>query len=314
MKYISLALLAFAIGCGKQSNSSSTGSSQPASPAGGAASKDTPKEAAKSSPEQTAEQIKLSQNKLRQIGLGLFNQQDTYGGMFINMVMLPKTQANQSPKGKGPGPKDKEPESKEKEPGPKGKEPESKDKGPGKTAKDLGVNDGLSWRVSILPFIGEEKLFKKFNLEEPWDSEHNKKLLDEMPKNYEPVNGVGAEKGHTFYRMFDVFGAPHAFPRIPSSFPDGAATTILIIEAGEAVPWTKPEMIPYDAKKPLPKLGALFNGDFNILTADGMPHFIPKTIPEKELRALITPAGADTVTWELGPGQIQVTTPPSKKK
>ena len=40
-----------------------------------------------------------------------------------------------------------------------------------KTGKPL-----LSWRVAILPFLEENALYKQFHLDEPWDSEHNKKL------------------------------------------------------------------------------------------------------------------------------------------
>lgn len=39
----------------------------------------------------------------------------------------------------------------------------------------------LSWRVHILPFLDEQELYEKFKLDEPWDSEHNKKLLAEIP-------------------------------------------------------------------------------------------------------------------------------------
>ncbi|MCH7725943.1 MAG: hypothetical protein IH991_05605, partial [Planctomycetes bacterium] len=42
----------------------------------------------------------------------------------------------------------------------------------------------LSWRVMLLPFLGaaEEDLYRHFYLDEPWDSEKNKKLLDSMPE------------------------------------------------------------------------------------------------------------------------------------
>src|SRR5262249_48305784 len=40
----------------------------------------------------------------------------------------------------------------------------------------------LSWRVLILPYIEQEALYKKFKLDEPWDSKHNIKLLGDMPK------------------------------------------------------------------------------------------------------------------------------------
>src|SRR5262245_28627875 len=39
----------------------------------------------------------------------------------------------------------------------------------------------LSWRVQILPFVGEGELYKEFHLDEPWDSEHNRRFVDRMP-------------------------------------------------------------------------------------------------------------------------------------
>ena len=40
-----------------------------------------------------------------------------------------------------------------------------------------------SWRVLILPFLGEKeaKLFKQYKMNEPWNGPHNKKLLSKMP-------------------------------------------------------------------------------------------------------------------------------------
>src|ERR1044071_8451352 len=54
----------------------------------------------------------------------------------------------------------------------------------------------LSWRVAILPWLEQNTLHKQFNLNEPWDSEHNKKLLASMPRYY------GAEGTETHYRVF----------------------------------------------------------------------------------------------------------------
>src|SRR5688500_14843053 len=52
----------------------------------------------------------------------------------------------------------------------------------------------LSWRVQILPFAEQEALYKQFKLDEPWDSEHNKKLIGRMPALYAPVR-VKADRG-----------------------------------------------------------------------------------------------------------------------
>ena len=42
----------------------------------------------------------------------------------------------------------------------------------------------LSWRVALLPYLEHEGLYREFKLNEPWDSEHNKKLIGRMPKVY----------------------------------------------------------------------------------------------------------------------------------
>ena len=39
----------------------------------------------------------------------------------------------------------------------------------------------LSWRVYLLPFLGNLPLFQEFHLDEAWDSPHNKKLIAQMP-------------------------------------------------------------------------------------------------------------------------------------
>src|SRR5437773_109335 len=66
----------------------------------------------------------------------------------------------------------------------------------GKDGKPL-----LSWRVALLPYLEKGNLYREFKLDEPWDSPHNLKLLDKMPKVYAPVAG-DAKEYWTFYRVF----------------------------------------------------------------------------------------------------------------
>jgi len=148
----------------------------------------------------------------------------------------------------------------------------------------------LSWRVAVLPYVGQKKLYEQFNLDEPWDSTHNKKLLAKMPDVF-AVGDAAKQKGATYYQVFT--GKATAFDgkkglRIPNDFPDGTSNTILIIEAKDAVPWTKPADLPYDAKKPLPKLGGLFKDGFHAALADGSVRFIRRTISARTLRDAIT--------------------------
>jgi prepilin-type processing-associated H-X9-DG protein len=153
----------------------------------------------------------------------------------------------------------------------------------GKDGKPL-----LSWRVLILPFVGEDELYKEFHLDEPWDSEHNKKLLAKMPKVYAHPGQKGAGMTHYqgFYGKGAVFEGKNGL-RFPAEFPDGTSNTIMIVEAANAVPWTKPADLPYVPDKPLPKLGGLSPGGFNAAFCDGSVHFLKTTIKPMTLHLLI---------------------------
>jgi RNA polymerase sigma factor (sigma-70 family) len=153
----------------------------------------------------------------------------------------------------------------------------------------------LSWRVAILPFIFQDQLYRSFKLDEPWDSEHNKKLLARMPRTYAAL-GVKTKTPHsTFYRVF--VGPGTAFEgkegHAVREFTDGTSNTLLAVEAGEAVPWTKPEELSYDANKALPKLGGVLGGDFNVLLADGSTRFVRRGFNERVFRDILTRSGGE---------------------
>jgi hypothetical protein len=157
----------------------------------------------------------------------------------------------------------------------------------------------LSWRVTILPYLEQNELYKEFKLDEPWDSEHNKKLIKLMPKTY-MLPSAPTKEGETYYRIF--YGKDAGFDLIQplkfSSFTDGLSNTMLVFEADESTPWTKPDDFEYDAEKPLPKMGKYSNGGFNILIGDGSVRWINPTITEKNLRALITRNGGEIVDFD----------------
>ena len=154
----------------------------------------------------------------------------------------------------------------------------------------------LSWRVLLLPYLEHDALFKEFKLDESWDSTHNKKLIEKMPKVYTPVRGK-AGKGETFYRGFTgpstIFeaGKELKFQHIT----DGTSNTILCVEAEKSVPWTKPDDLPFDPKKDeLPKVGgAMFEAGFNCLICDGSVRFVKKDVAKDTLKAMITRDGGE---------------------
>jgi hypothetical protein len=185
---------------------------------------------------------------------------------------------------------------------------------------------GLSWRVGLLPQIGESELYRQFKFDEAWDSEHNKKLIEKMPEVFKAPRG-GAPAGHTFYRVFLTRPERNTFPR---PFPhtaylppmteaqvkakyaeggpklvllapvgpvvvDGTINTLFLVEAAEAVPWTKPDELVYDEDQPLPKLGGVYDDGFFAVSMAGAVVFVPAGTADQTLRALITSNVGDAI-------------------
>jgi RNA polymerase sigma factor (sigma-70 family) len=214
----------------------------------------------------------------------------------------------------------------------------------------------LSWRVLILPYIEQQALYKEFHLDEPWDSPHNKKLLDRMPKTY-LVPGQ-KEKTATYYQVFvgesTIFERPKVGATGGGSTPgglggaagggagaagpgsggassqpvgtppggggdaqaggaattaadnggvqrglrisdiiDGTSNTLLVVEGGSPLPWTKPEDLPYAATGKLPALGGAFKDVIHAAWADGSVSALRKNFDETAMRAAITRNGGE---------------------
>ncbi len=162
---------------------------------------------------------------------------------------------------------------------------------PEATGNGANGKGGLSWRVALLPELGEADLHSQFKRDEPWNSPHNMKLLDRMPKVYASPCG-NAPAGHTFYQVFTGPNTP--FPPGQRfrfiNFTDGTANTFLVVEGGNAVPWTKPEDMPFDRKGPLPALGGMFPDGFHAVMGSGEVRFIRRPLYGDDLlRNLIDP-------------------------
>lgn len=157
----------------------------------------------------------------------------------------------------------------------------------------------LSWRVHILPFLECEPLYEQFHLDEPWDSEHNRKLIDQMPAVYRCPASKLREKGRASYVV--AVGEGTVFPGregVPiKEIKDGTSNTILAVEVDDehAVIWTKPDDLPFDPKNPGKGLGGLFEGGFSAAFCDGSVRFLSKEMDPKVLRALLTRAGGEVV-------------------
>jgi serine/threonine protein kinase len=165
----------------------------------------------------------------------------------------------------------------------------------------------LSWRVAVLPYLDQMVLYRRFRLEESWDSPHNQALLKYMPLVFmPPEDRPSSEPYTTYYQVFVGTNGPvgplfEPSPRFQArragGCPDGLSGTLLIVEGGTAVPWTKPEDLPYDPDKPLPPLGGVFKDGTVATFADGFTRFLTRDLDEETIRAVITRNGGEPVEW-----------------
>lgn len=107
----------------------------------------------------------------------------------------------------------------------------------------------VSWRVLLLDII-DRSLFKDYNVNEPWDSLANSKLISRMPSCFLcPASGNLRNAGMTNYFMITgngtLFGANEF---MQSKKPPGELDSkLMIVEAvGSAIPWTKPDDLSID--------------------------------------------------------------------
>ena len=149
----------------------------------------------------------------------------------------------------------------------------------------------LSWRVAILPFIEEDALYRQFKLDEPWDSENNKKLIEKMPKLFGSITKPG-KPGYTHLQM--VVGPTAMQPgAVLQNIKDGTSQTIALVEAAEPVIWTKPDDVMVTGKEAPKELrkrfGGQFAGGFFVALWDGSVRFIPDTFGDQTIVLALNP-------------------------
>jgi hypothetical protein len=173
----------------------------------------------------------------------------------------------------------------------------------------------LSWRVAILPYLGQKELYDQFKLDEPWDSAHNKSLIARLPPALASPH-LGNEliaQGKTSY-LVPLSKAPPAVAVIEKDDPkapvkhgkdemifdlpqgttfarilDGSSNTILVVEVhrDSAVIWTKPDDLVIDVQDPLKALKGQPSNGFSAALADGSVRFISNSVDLKLLLNLL---------------------------
>ncbi|HWL10726.1 MAG TPA: DUF1559 domain-containing protein, partial [Planctomicrobium sp.] len=152
-----------------------------------------------------------------------------------------------------------------------------------------------SWRVLLLPYLDNEKLYKEFHLDEPWDSEHNLTLIPKMPGSYH-IDWkwvVDVPPHHTVYRVFYGPGTLFEGGISLKDCPDGLDSTLLLVEAGDPIPWSMPEDFKYHPDRPI-HLQGIFHKRTRGITLEGGYKYLPDDLPQSTLHALVTRNGGET--------------------
>ncbi len=184
-----------------------------------------------------------------------------------------------------------------------------------------------SWRVLLLPYLEQVKLYNAYRFDEPWDGPNNRKLLDQMPDIYHEPAYPGAKGHDTNYAV--VVGQDTVFPpqgltmtqppNIPDRGPgargmaditDGTSNTIGVVPVSpeKKIPWTKPEDLAFpenDPKAGVPE-GITWPYEVDgpagkvklapVLFLDGSVRTISEKVHALVLRAALTSRGGEVIS------------------
>ncbi|MEM8865942.1 MAG: DUF1559 domain-containing protein [Planctomycetota bacterium] len=170
-----------------------------------------------------------------------------------------------------------------------------------------------SWRTAILPYTDDISLHQAIDYTQPWDSTANAQHTSSIVDVYQCPSCRSSLASITNY--FAVIGERTMWPtegsRSLKNVPDGAATTILLMEASPAVPWAKPEDLTFDealkllTSQVVPDENgghAINDGYFykprtvrNVAMADGSVYGLPGNLPVETATGLLTADGGEKI-------------------
>ncbi len=159
----------------------------------------------------------------------------------------------------------------------------------------------LSWRVLLLPYLQEGNLYKQFHLDEPWDSPHNKKLIERMPAAFRSPASKAPANTTTYLVPVGPGSLFEGNKGVPiREIRDGTSNTLMLVEANDdqAVIWTKPDDFEYDQQDPMCGLIGSYPDGFLAGLADGSVRFVRSSVDPTVLKAFFTHNGGEKVSLE----------------
>ena len=183
---------------------------------------------------------------------------------------------------------------------------------PGRYSMDEEESPLLSWRVHILPYLEEQDLYDQFRLDEPWDSEHNLALVEQMPQIFRHPRS-DLEPGKTVYMAAD--GPDSAMPPPGdrtdtttrptgvefSQITDGTSNTAVLLETApeHGVIWTRPADYRWeDQMRPAEGLNQAWREGVMIGFADGSVRFVTFDQLDQIFEKLVQRSDGEVIRWD----------------
>lgn len=163
-----------------------------------------------------------------------------------------------------------------------------------------------SWRVLILPFLGQTEIYDAYRFDEPWNGPHNRRLADKIGSIYLRSGLDPATRQTTSFVA--VVGPETAWPGARAlkldEIGDGTANTILIVEVPDgSIPWMAPVDLAFDRMSfgindgSGNGLGSRF-GNARVTTVSDSVRTLMDNLPAQRLRSLLTANGHEPIDWE----------------
>jgi len=158
-----------------------------------------------------------------------------------------------------------------------------------------------SWRVLLLPYMDQDRLYDQYDFDEPWDSEHNLAVAESVPEVYRCPDDLDGDARDTSYLMIvgeeTISDGPtaHSIADIQA----GESNTIMVVESSRSgVLWTQPldlraDEISFAIDDGTDKgVRSEHGGGAHVLFCDGSVRFIAADTDPREIETQSTITGA----------------------
>ena len=169
---------------------------------------------------------------------------------------------------------------------------------------DEDGNPLYSWRVLLLPYLGQDMLFRQFDQTQAWNGPRNMMLTNTAMPLYNCPSSPQQNGLQTNYVM--IVGSETlsegANTTEVARISDGCSNTILIVEvANSGIHWAEPRDLNADEitfainDGSTPGISSHHPGGANVAMCDGSVHFLRDTTDPSQVEAMTTIDGGEVV-------------------